>query len=798
MRHSRQKLAAIAIVLLTVLFCGVNYIQPAHSQQGTYFSDFFNMNAYDWTAVSGVWAVVNGEYTEMVDPASDQAWSVAGSNSWFDYSVEAKVYSTDSNGTISLAGRWVDANNYYAMEYSDQGTPDSAKLVLYKKVNGSPVTLGTWTRNSNNKVPYIGKDAATVSDNPYPAVFKMKFLGAAIEVYVNGQLIGSTTDTSLYHGKIAVGENNRQAYFDDIYVWDITPPRLMDITETYNVGNAVTIEFNSEEYTSHWVYYGLTTSYGLSKITTTRETSHSVDLTGLTPGTIYHYKVTVKDAAGNATSSGDLTFTTDDTPDLTAPDITGVASSGITEDSAVVNWLTNEPGNTIIDYGLTSGQYKWSLSYDEKTTSHAVYLNRLNGKTKYYFKVKTRDIAGNLGVSDEYVLETLKNLKPKINAVTTGSTPSVNVAVYWTGIPAAERYKIYVSPDNNWNSVPDAEITETGAAEYVYRKDGLMANVNYYIKVHAEDAVGDSASTIVRAFPPDTNPHGGYTGNPDLCQNCHATHSAVGARLILETNVERLCITCHDGSQSKYDVLRGKYKGPDSLDHISDPEHTTWNNSIAGPFGSLEGFAVAEGVYVTSRHDLDIYNYAAPGNNIDNIEVADAHLSCASCHDPHGSENYRNLKENMRVSTSLAVPSILTEAYVVTEAAYETTTYVSGAVEFCGACHSDFNQGEGASRNAVSGTVQPGMNLSTSSLFKYMHPVNIDAQYVTDTGHAVDVPNLPLEKGKIICQTCHFTRGTLSTGTHVRRDGYSSTVLKRFNETTGCEDCHDKTGFPDE
>ena len=44
--------------------------------------------------------------------------------------------------------------------------------------------------------------------------------------------------------------------------------------------------------------------------TSPRVTSHSVHITGLAPGTIYHYRVKSKDAAGNPSVSADFTFTT--------------------------------------------------------------------------------------------------------------------------------------------------------------------------------------------------------------------------------------------------------------------------------------------------------------------------------------------------------------------------------------------------------------------------------------------------------------------------------------------------------
>lgn len=790
MRYTKSKLIiTLSLIVVTVLLSVVYYSSPARSQQGAYFSDVFNMNAYDWKPFSGSWSVVNGEYTEIIDPASEEAWSVAGSTSWFDYTVEAKVYSTDNNGTISLAGRWADNNNYYAMEYSDAGSADSAKIILYKKVNGVRVNLNQWNRSSDNRVPYIGQGAGGVANNPYPVVFKLKLSGAAINVYVNSELIGTTSDTSLYYGKIAVGEFNRQVYFDDVYVWDVTPPRLFPITVPYNVGNAVSIEFSSEEYASDRIDYGLTAAYGSSKVNTLRELKHSIDISGLAPNTTYHYKVTITDAGGNSTSSGDMTFTTGPTADLVVPVVSDITYNNITASTAVISWNSNELSNSIVDYGIAPGSYKWSLSYDEKVTNHAVYLSRLDDITRYYVRVKSRDIAGNLGVSTEYTFDTLKNLKPKITGVSTGSSPSVNLTVYWERIPVAVHYKVYVSTSNDWNAVPDAVIDETGANNCYYQKTGLTNNTNYFIKILAEDAVADSGFTIARAYPPDANPHGNYWDNPQLCQNCHAAHFGSGPKLILQDGSTRLCITCHDGSQSKYDVLRGEFKGADGGLY----------QSIAGPYGNLEGVTVEQVYSPTSRHDLDIYLYAATGNNIEDIDVADSHLSCASCHDPHGTENYRNLRENMHVSLDPSVPPIKTEAYAVTNATSEKTTYVQGAVEFCGSCHSDFNQGAGASEVARTVTAQPGMQLSSASLQKYMHPVNINAQYVTSSGYQVPVPtNLPFENGKIICQTCHFTHGTLNTGSHVRRDGFPSTVLKRYNETVGCEDCHDKTDHPDE
>src|SRR5262249_51023636 len=59
------------------------------------------------------------------------------------------------------------------------------------------------------------------------------------------------------------------------------------------------------------VAYGTTSGYGLmSPLNASFVTSHSVNLTGLTAATLYHYQVMSRDAQGNLSVSADFTFTT--------------------------------------------------------------------------------------------------------------------------------------------------------------------------------------------------------------------------------------------------------------------------------------------------------------------------------------------------------------------------------------------------------------------------------------------------------------------------------------------------------
>ena len=78
------------------------------------------------------------------------------------------------------------------------------------------------------------------------------------------------------------------------------------------------------------VNYGTTASYGSSAPTNSAMvTSHQVALTGLTPGTIYHFRARSTDASNSSISSADMTLSTaaDTTPPTVPTSFTATAIS---------------------------------------------------------------------------------------------------------------------------------------------------------------------------------------------------------------------------------------------------------------------------------------------------------------------------------------------------------------------------------------------------------------------------------------------------------------------------------------
>jgi hypothetical protein len=92
---------------------------------------------------------------------------------------------------------------------------------------------------------------------------------------------------------------------------DATPPAISNVQATAIGSVQASIAWTTDEPADSGVDYGPTTAYGNSTpLNAALVTVHSQVLTGLSPGTPYHYRVRSRDAAGNQTISSDHLFQT--------------------------------------------------------------------------------------------------------------------------------------------------------------------------------------------------------------------------------------------------------------------------------------------------------------------------------------------------------------------------------------------------------------------------------------------------------------------------------------------------------
>src|SRR6185295_3311717 len=110
--------------------------------------------ANGWTAAAGTWSVVqdSGSFVYALAATGTEGRTMAGSQAWTNYAVEARVKVTNFGGSnrVLVAGRLLDFNNYYAASLFNSS---GGQLEIRRKISGSSTTLvskdfalatGTW------------------------------------------------------------------------------------------------------------------------------------------------------------------------------------------------------------------------------------------------------------------------------------------------------------------------------------------------------------------------------------------------------------------------------------------------------------------------------------------------------------------------------------------------------------------------------------------------------------------------------------------------------------------------------
>lgn len=226
----------------------------------------------------------------------------------------------------------------------------------------------------------------------------------------HAQALSGLTANTLYHYRVkskdAVGNLATSGDYTFTTAPDTTAPVISTVAAGSITQSGATISWTTNEPADSQVDYGTTTSYGSSTtLNTSLVTSHSQAVSGLTANTLYHYRVKSKDAGNNLATSADYTFTT--ARDTTPPVISSVAASSITSSTATINWSTNEPADSQVDYGTTTSYGSSTTLNATLVTSHSQALSGLAGSTLYHYRVKSKDAAGNLATSGDYSFTTL-------------------------------------------------------------------------------------------------------------------------------------------------------------------------------------------------------------------------------------------------------------------------------------------------------------------------------------------------------------------------------------------------------
>lgn len=167
-----------------------------------FYDDFADGNATGWTELGGTWSVTAQKAYQQSNITAANPSSYAGSSSWTNYAVEAKVkpLTLGSSGQVGISARFTDNANRYYFDYAQA----DGKLKIIKKVNGNSTLLASKVYTINPNTQYT---------------FKADLNGSTLDFYVNGVKELSATDTTFTSGYFALSTATATAEFDDVKVF---------------------------------------------------------------------------------------------------------------------------------------------------------------------------------------------------------------------------------------------------------------------------------------------------------------------------------------------------------------------------------------------------------------------------------------------------------------------------------------------------------------------------------------------------------------------------------------------------
>jgi len=269
-------------------------------------------------------------------------------------------------------------------------------------------------------------------------------------------------------------------------------PAVRGLTE-----KSVLLNFASSEPTAVAVAYGTTSNYELGTVTRAAlQTGHEVRINKLQPDQLYHFRVGLTDGVGNGPEVRTLTVRTLAGADKRPPQIlTGPIVVARTVGEAVVEWSTDEPADSQVEYGKEGGGDASKVDPEDRTTHQMVLTNLAPGE-RYVCRVASTDGAGN-GPTWSEPLQFVTPNEPDLAApAVTGGPVAENVTrtqatVRWRTDEPATGTIDYGASAAYGSRVEDGRL----AQEHELRLTDLAPGTTYHFAVASTDIGGLRVTT---------------------------------------------------------------------------------------------------------------------------------------------------------------------------------------------------------------------------------------------------------------------------------------------------------------
>ncbi|MFQ5598288.1 MAG: fibronectin type III domain-containing protein, partial [Nitrospiria bacterium] len=382
---------------------GATYIQTANDDKSAGGSSFVSFDV-DQDAVVFI------AFDDRITPKP--SWLLSFIDIGLDVTINDKTHSLLSKtfpaGSISLGGNEGGVNRkMYTITVVGKGAgaSDTTPPVISAATAVGMTEVGATINWSTN-------EAATSLVEYGPTTAYGSFsTTSTILVTSHSRSLGGLSAATTYHYRVVSSDafGNKATSADGTFttkaLTDTNGPVISGISADAITQSAANISWVTDEPASARVEYGLTAAYGASTtLNATLLLKHTQAVTGLLPGTVYHYRVVSKDKSGNQSVSGDHSFVTSLVSDTTPPaDIANfTATPGFRKID--LSWINPTDADFVgvrirvrtdrFPTGIDDGELVGDVSGSPGNEMHLTHLNLSNGVT-YFYLAASYDSSGN-------------------------------------------------------------------------------------------------------------------------------------------------------------------------------------------------------------------------------------------------------------------------------------------------------------------------------------------------------------------------------------------------------------------
>ena len=435
--------------------------------------------------------------------------------------------------TINDGGLTASTTYSYTVAAFDNASPPNVSAQSNPGMVTTPATADTTPPSVPQNVSATATSPTTTtimwsasSDNVAVGGYK---------VYRGGTQIGTVSAPTTTYNDTGLTANTTYSY--TVAAYDVATPTanvsaqssassvttpaytiISNISVTNISATGATINWITDQSSSSQVAYGLTNSYGTtSTLNPSLVTSHSVNLSGLSASTAYHFQVISKTSGNATTSSSDQTFTTLAAPDTTPPSIPqNVIATSSSPTTVTVSWNASSDNVAVAGYKV----YRGGTQIGTVTAPTITYNDTgLTAGTTYSYTVAAYDTATpTANVSAQSNPSTVTTpAYPIISNITTTSITATGASVNWITDQSSTSQVRYGLTNSYGNTTT---LNSAFVTSHTATLTGLSASTIYHFQVisttngNATTTSTDQTFTTIAA--PDTTP-------PSIPQNVTAT-----------------------------------------------------------------------------------------------------------------------------------------------------------------------------------------------------------------------------------------------------------------------------------